>query len=379
MKLNEEYVTCPNCGARTRAIPVLPKNIIQTMATSVQDAIQKDQAMLDFYQQFSLDFPEEAAFQLVLDEEALSSPDFKGHITQRDGIMYYRAQTDLTSTRRVRSFACAKCHSTLPPVLFMRNNVKQKTTVLIGSTSAGKTTTTVSLSRSKLNACDRTSAEFEYYSDAAHQLADSGEVPEPTLMGLHERLINKQFNLYHYNPLNNTLYTISDTPGEVHEHMIGLAGITPQKQVTALCLIDCDEQSKEFDQNAERLLSYVERYRDTFTGGVILDYTKADMLDKTLLQTAMLADYRASNMLIQADLAVARRAAVQDALLNNATIRANHPKICRLFREFKSMFDDVPCTALFTAALGAPALGGYLLGPYKPLYMDALLSEMIWR
>ena len=375
-----EEVTCTVCGAKSKAISVLPQAVIRTMAPGVRQAVVPDQKLLDYYKQFSLSFPEEAAFQLPLNEETLSDEDFKEHIVKRDDGYYYKTQTDIAPTRRVRSFACSQCHSILPPVLFQRKGVKLHVTLLIGATEAGKTVTTVSLSRSRLNAANRDSFEYGYYAKACHELCNSGKVPDPTLMGLKQGLINKQFNLYHYNPVTNTLYILTDTPGEVFQAMINLSAIVPQKQqLTALFLMDCNEQSKDFDARAEQLLSYAERYKQTFTGGVILNFTKADLLDKETLQAGMLRDNRGGYLQTQADIAVARRQAMNDALMNNQSVRAKHPKISRLYREMKSMFSDVPFTALFTAPLGSEAEDGFLLGQYRPLYIDALLSELIWR
>ena len=203
--LNEiEEVTCPVCGVKTKAIYVLPQAVIQTMAPGVRDAVVPDQKLLDYYKQFSLSFPEEAAFQLPLDEETLSAEDFKKHIVKRDDGYYYKTQTDITPTRRVSSLACTQCHSIIPPVLFQRKGVKLHITLLIGATEAGKTVTTVSLSRSRLNAANRDSFEYGYYANAYHELCNSGKVPDPTQMGLKQGKINKQFNLYHFRKVTFT-------------------------------------------------------------------------------------------------------------------------------------------------------------------------------
>ena len=380
--MNEsEEVTCPVCGVKTKAIYVLPAAVIQTMAPGVRKAVVPDQKLLDYYKQFSLSFPEEAAFQLPLDEKTLSAEDFKEHIVkQDDGYYYYKTQTDIAPTRRVSSYACSQCHSILPPVLFQRKGVKLHITLLIGATEAGKTVTTVSLSRSRFNAAHHDSFEYGYYAKAYHELCNSGKVPDPTQIGLKQGFINRQFNLYHYNPVTNTLHILTDTPGEVFLAMINLSAIVPQElQLTALFLMDCNEQSENFDETAEQILSYAERYKQTFTGGVILNFTKADLLDKETLQAGMLKDIRGGCLQTQADLAVARRQAMNDALMNNPYVKARHPKISRLYREMKSVFSDVPFTALFSAALGSPTAEGYLVGRYSPLYMDALLSELIWR
>ena len=380
--LNEfEEATCPVCGVKTKAIYVLPAAVIKTMAPGVRDAVVPDQKLLDYYKQFSLSFPEEAAFQLPLNEDTLSAEDFKEHIVKRDdGYYYYKTQTDIAPTRRVRSCACSQCHSILPPVLFQRKGVKLHITILIGATEAGKTVTTVSLSHSRFNAANHDSFEYGYYAKAYHELCNSGKVPDPTHMGLQQGKINRQFNLYHYNPVTNTLHILTDTPGEVFLAMINLSAIVPQElQLTALFLMDCNEQSENFDETAEQILSYAERYKQTFTGGAILNFTKADRLDKETLRAGMLKDNRGEYLQTQADLAVARRQAMNDALMNNQSVREKHPKISRLYREMKSVFSDVPFTALFTAPLGSETKDGFLLGPYRPLYIDALLSELIWR
>lgn len=367
---------CPVCGAtNTEALPTLTDMILKTMDPEVQNRIPPDTQKVSYYRRFTVTPPPDV-MQLPLTDESIDEYELHDYVQQcNDGSYLYAAQTDTEPSHKVETYCCCKCHQILPPVLLRKKHVRLKRVLLIGPTSAGKTTTMATLSgiAGRLKAGDRTSYEYRYY-EMQYQREKEGLAPLATPHGLETGIINRQPLLYLYHEGLNVLYTIIDTPGEVMEQCVPVWAGTG---CTGLFLLNCDENRDDFESDYAKLKEYAEMYRDSFSK-CVLNFTQCDVMDSGELQQMMLTDRacRSVDSIEQDDLAVAREQAVKSKM-EGRYMQTHHRKLVRAASEFRHLFRDARFSVVFSAALGVPVIDEKLQGDFHPRYMHALLHAIL--
>lgn len=367
---------CPVCGAtNTEALPTLTDMILKTMDPEVQNRIPPDAQKASYDKCFTVT-PPPNVMQLSLTAESIDEYELQDYVKQcDDGSYLYATQTDTEPRHKVETYCCCKCRQILPPVLLRKKHVRLKRVLLIGPTSAGKTTTMATLFgiAGTLKAGDRTSYEYRYY-EMQYQREKGGLAPQATPHGLETGIINRQPILYLYHEGLNVLYTIIDTPGEVVEQGISVWADT---NCTGLFLLNCDENREDFESDYAKLKEYAEMYRNSFSK-CVLNFTQCDVMNHNELQQMMLTDCtcRCADSIDQDDLALAREQAVKSRMAG-LYMQTHHRKLVKAASEFQHLFRDARFSVVFSAALGVPVIDDKLQGDFHPRYMHALLHAIL--
>lgn len=428
---------CPFCQSTDVECLHILTNEEARMSTDF-DQVAEDEINKNFYQTITDQRMDHR--QVVFRDKADLEQQKITFIREKDGKYYYRKTGQARAITPIVNYACAACHSLLPPAA-LEEDVQIRFVYLCGKTSAGKTSTLASLfstlSRFRKAGSRRRrkshrlpehgfhllSHEYRYYADMEQALRRR-KAPMPTVASMMHWNRQPLF----FMRMGNVLYVLIDAPGEafrskryvVTDDSIMLLMMPCVEKPDTLPPPEAFYPEEEQDTQEDSMMQMLrkakgafgieEEMADTFpvlkkvmhAAGADVpteqeEPSAADIVCDVAVETVQAAAHVILNF-TQCDTVDA--AAVRHVMLGSCTdngralpytdLMMTRSLMARGGGALKQHFPDlyevydsvsgngVSTSVIFTAALGVDAENGRMLERYQPRYMTDLVYNIVY-